>query len=256
MRALAGGTPAVADAAVPTAPVYAPKGAPPGAGGVAPAAEIYKYAGVRQYAVTTGMSALVTVARPELWAGDFHTLAELAAQSADRQQIVEIGWTVDRGVNRDDSPHLFVFRWVNGSPGCYNGCGFVRNTAARARPGMLLNENIQPLFTISFQAGNWWLGYQSEWIGHFPGSLWGGGFTQTGLVQLFGEVDATGKTTCTDMGNGEPASQANSASIIAITYQNGPGVSLSTVETHPAAYTVRRVGSTSAHFGGPGHGTC
>lgn len=47
-------------------------------------------------------------------------------QSEDGRHIVEVGWTVDRELNGDAQPHLFVYHWVDGQATCYNGCGFVQ----------------------------------------------------------------------------------------------------------------------------------
>lgn len=235
---------------------YAPKGMP----GLAPSRNLalsYLYGGVRQNAATDGVAATFTVARPELATGDFHTLAELAAQSADGRQIVEVGWTVDRAVNNGSTnPHLFVFHWVNGNPTCYNTCGFVLNGNPAIRPGSALPVNTQQTLRILFFQGNWWIGYNSTWIGHFPGTNWGGGFTRTGLVQLFGEVAANSFSPCTDMGNGNPAANAAAARIAAITYTNGPAVSLGLIQTHPALYTAVTAGANGARHGGPGTGVC
>lgn len=46
-------------------------------------------------------------------------------QSSDQRQALEVGWKMDRGLNGDDTPHLFVFHWVDGARTCYNGRGFV-----------------------------------------------------------------------------------------------------------------------------------
>jgi hypothetical protein len=52
-----------------------------------------------QAAETDGFYANLTIAKPKLEKGDYHTLAELSLQSADTTQIVEVGWNVDRAVN-------------------------------------------------------------------------------------------------------------------------------------------------------------
>ena len=84
----------------------------------------YHYSSGLQYAETDGTYANLVIGKPDLAEEDYHTLAEIAVQSADGKQIVEVGWTVDRGVNGDDDPHLFVYHWVDGKETCYNGCGF------------------------------------------------------------------------------------------------------------------------------------
>lgn len=83
---------------------------------ITPNATSFLYGDAAQFAATDGLFATATIAQPALATGDSHSLAELAAQSADGRQIVEVGWTVDRGVNGDSLPHLFVFHWVDGVP--------------------------------------------------------------------------------------------------------------------------------------------
>lgn len=70
---------------------------------------------------------------------------------------------------------------------------------------------VQQEYSIQSYGANWWISYQSEWIGYSPHSLWGGTYTKSGLVQWFGEVAATTAQTCTDMGNGLPGTAAGAA---------------------------------------------
>jgi hypothetical protein len=233
---------------------YAPKAAPPSTDAkrrVGPLALTYLYGTSYQYATADGLYSFMTVARPTLASGDFHTLGELAAQSTDGLQIVEIGWTVDRGLYGDDNPRLFVFHWIDGNPTCYNGCGFVQYTAATVRPGDILPTGTA-FFGIQHYQGNWWVGYGSQWIGYFPDSQWGGLYTRTGLNQWFGEVAANSASPCTDMGNGLFASNTAAASITSMTFYNGPAVSKTTFATHPSLYNTASTGSNSMRFGGPG----
>jgi hypothetical protein len=126
---------------------------------------------------------------------DSHSLAEIAVQSADRRQIVEVGWTVSRLLNGDENPRLFVYHWVDGAGTCYNGCGWVQASATRF-PGMrLAYDGTASQYMIQFREGNWWIGYQGEWIGYFPALLWNGIFTQSGVIQWFGELASTPSTT-------------------------------------------------------------
>ena len=75
--------------------------------------------------IADGASVQIDQARPVIGPA-YHSLIELAVESLDSSQIVEVGWTVDKELNGDDLPHLFVFHWVDGAPTCYNGCGFVQ----------------------------------------------------------------------------------------------------------------------------------
>ncbi|MFL6110756.1 MAG: neprosin family prolyl endopeptidase [Catenulispora sp.] len=237
---------------------YAPKGHPPTAGGTAPgfhaniAASSYLYGVARQSVVSDGSYGTMTVGAPKLDSDDFHTLGELAAQSADGSQIVEIGWTVDRSINGDDSPHLFVYHWVDGVGSCYNGCGFVQYNPSLAKPGTALVANTQMFFAIEHYQNGWWIMAGTEWIGYFPDTLWGGRFTKTGLAQWFGEVAASSDSPCTDMGTGVFANNAAAATVVGIGYFNGPDVNLSLDATDKSLYTTKRFGANGFRFGGPG----
>jgi hypothetical protein len=117
-----------------------------------------------QLAVTDGVFANVTIAKPKLGDGDYHSLAELAAQSADGKQIVEVGWTVDPLVNGDSNAHLFVYHWVNGSSSCYNGCGWEQYSKT-VKPGDTLSDGVTKKFGIQYSGGAWWIAFDTEFIG-------------------------------------------------------------------------------------------
>jgi hypothetical protein len=238
-------------------PSFAPKGRPSAVrGGALPrtlaaaSAVQFLYASASQTAASDGALANVTVAKPGLMAADYHSLAEVAAQSADGRQIVEVGWTVDRGVNGDDRPHLFVYHWVDGEDSCYNGCGWVQYSTSVVAGAALPNAAAKR-FTIQHFSAAWWIGYDTEWVGYFPDSLWGGRFTRAGLSQWFGEVAATTSAPCTDMGNGKSASNASAASFSNIALVGGPAANIAIGASSPY-YTVTSVSSSSFRFGGPG----
>ncbi|HEU5061129.1 MAG TPA: neprosin family prolyl endopeptidase [Kofleriaceae bacterium] len=161
----------------------------------------YHYAAGYQWTWSRGAVVWMTQYRPWLSTSDFHTLGELAVQGVNTGNIVEVGWTIDRGLYRDDYPHLFVFHWVNNQPGCYNGCGY-RQVSPYYYPGMWTAwDGSSHQFVIQWWQGNWWIAYDNVWMGYFPGTLWGGGHNESSLVQAFGEVAvAPGTTPCTDMG--------------------------------------------------------
>jgi hypothetical protein len=197
-------------------------------------------------------------ARPELDRADVdgHSLQELAVQSADGSQIVEVGWTVDRGLNGDAHPHLFVYHWVSGQESCYNGCGFVP-TSRIVKAGMRLRENSAGVFSIENRHGDWWISYDGLPIGYFPGSLWDGTFTRLGLVQTFGEVAAKAAPTCTDMGDGDLGQSPRSSWIAGFRlYGASAHPSLEVLSSSPDWYRQGRVHATSFHLGGPGSGRC
>ncbi|SFF30388.1 protein of unknown function [Actinoplanes philippinensis] len=204
-----------------------------------------------QAAVTDGAYANFSINKPSLALTDFHTLAELAVQSSNGNQIVEVGWTVDRLVNGDSDPHLFVYHWVNGVPTCYNGCGFVQYSA-NISPGDTLPENATKRLGIQYYSGAWWIAYDTEWVGYFPGTLWSGNFTQSGMIQAFGEVAGISLLPCTDMGNGlNGATNSSAARIGSVSYINGPAVDLYVRSTSPH-YDVAKLSGRTFRYGGDG----
>jgi hypothetical protein len=219
----------------------------------------YHYVYGYQYATAIGAEGYLSQHHPNLSTSDSHTLAEIAGESSDGRQIVEIGWTVDRGVNGDTNPHLFIYHWVNGGSTCYNGCGYVQYSST-LYPGMTVaSDGTQPLYAMEYYQGNWWLWYNTAWIGYFPGTLWssaGVTFTQLGLTQWFGEV-ASGGGLYTQMGNGIFGSNAGSASIVnaalitSTTSASFASVSLNA--TNPSCFNYGWITPNySFRYGGPG----
>ena len=227
----------------------------------------YHYVYGLQFATAAGGEANFSQHTPYLNTKDDHTLGELAAQSADGNQIVEIGWTVDRGVNGDAKPHLFVFSWVNRIPNCYNGCGFVQYSNT-FRPGQVVAGNgVSYLYAIEYYQGNWWVYSQNQWLGYFPESIWSSKhvtFTQVGLVQWFGEVSSEGGIK-TQMGDGIFGTKPGSATItnaaLITTPTTAKAANLSITDTNPTCYNHRSITTTPAPppstnnsfaYGGPG----
>jgi hypothetical protein len=216
----------------------------------------YFYSVGTQIGDSDGAYGNLSIAKPKLVTGDFHTLAEIAVQSADSSQIVEVGWNVDRVVNGDDDPHLFVFHWVDGKGTCYNACGYVPYTDAK--PGDTVPYGLSKRFGIQFFGGNWWIAYDTDWIGYFPGDLWGGKYTRSGLQQFFGEVAAGSTTPCTQMGNGDDATDSNATRWGSINQLNGPDASVA-VKTigppemkGPNPYSALALSGRTFRFGGGG----
>lgn len=245
-------------------PVYQEKQKPPPVAGSADAADVdtpkayggqYFYGTAYSTQASDGMQAMVTVAAPTLGAHDDHTLAELAAQSADGRQIVEVGWIVDRSNATAGRPSLFVYHWVDGGGSCYNGCGFVQ-VSSKMRPGDPLTTGGSIAFGILHYKNNWWIGAGTEWVGYFPDSLWKNSFTKTGLMQWFGEVAGDGSKPCSDMGNGKSASSTDAARFSSVLrYTDVLKTATAGLTTHaptPNLYTVAAVNDSSFRFGGPG----
>lgn len=234
------------------------RAARPGDGTICYYGACYNYVAGRQYADASGAEVTMRIARPELDQADRdgHSLQELAVQSADGTQIVEVGWTVDRGLNGDAAPHLFVYHWVDGATSCYNGCGFVP-TSGRVRAGMRLPAGTLVTLRINHAADRWRISVDGSVFGYFPDTLWGGRFTRLGLVQAFGEVASTSVPTCNDMGTGHYAG-ARRASVIERfrLLDSTTPIGLSMLVTSPRWYTAAAETPTSFRLGGPGDGAC
>jgi hypothetical protein len=177
-------------------------------------------------------------------------------ESANGEQIVEVGWTVAPGLFGDSSPHLFVYHWVNGQRTCYDGCGWVQ-VSPTYYPGQPVAPGITVQYSTFFYQGNWWISYNGVAMGYFPGSIWGGGFTRAGLFQWFGEVDAAHTNTCTDMGSGifgtapSGAATMNGLTLI-FNGSTRPAKIDGKFETRPKYYDAGHVTHTSFDYGGPG----
>jgi len=239
----------------------------------------YSYAGGYQYvsgAGSDGASAKVQVTNPFVPTTPVtHSLVEVAVQSADGSQAVEVGF---RKGTSDPKQWLFAGHWINGVWQGY-GTGFVADPAATHHLGDYINASASypstpVLWRIGIQQFDnvWWVGMDStpgtfEWIGYFPNTRWtsqGATFTKMGLGQVFGEVPNAPNTA--DMGTGQfgrslccPVNTNLSAAYVnSWTLINPPtGVthSLTVQETDPNEY---RVGFTSSmrsfYYGGPGAG--
>ncbi len=251
--------PAKAGAAVATVPSKAPatsSSTAQAAGATCAAKPVgatqFHYAGAYQFLASTGTRVTLDQPQPCLATSDYHTLVEIAAQTSDGKQVIEVGSTVDRGLNGDALPHLFVYHWVNGQQSCYNGCGFVQVSPTR-RPGMVVSVTSTPQeYSIQFYSGNWWISYQYEWIGYFPGTLWNNTFTQTGLVQWFGEVAASTAYPCTDMGNGQHPAYTTAAKVNNIAFYGTTTQPAIVVNPTSQLYSIGATSSNSFRYGGAG----
>jgi hypothetical protein len=214
----------------------------------------YFYNWGEQTAATDGIYANVSIAKPKLNAKDYHSLAELAVKTADGKQAVEVGWTVDRVVNSDSDPHLFVYHWVNGAETCYNGCGFVQ-VSPNVKPGDTLANGTAKRFGIQYRGDAWWISFDTEWIGYFPAKLWldkGVTFSEAEIVQAFGEVASASNSPCTEMGNGATGADGSSAVLGSVSFPHGPAVAISVKATPGTLYAIHGLSPRTLQYGGPG----
>ena len=217
----------------------------------------YYYASSAQHATAAGAYGTYLVEDPTTpvvgGSAGTHSLAELAVESSDATQIVEIGWSVAPLQFNDNAPHLFVYHWVNGASTCYDACGFV-STSSSITPGMTLATGTSAIFQVVYANSNWNLYYNGTRFGYFPGSLWSGAFTSVGFTQWFGEValPATTAAPCAQMGNGEFAGTPGADTISDMGFIDGPPVSVIPMATNPTYYSIAVTAPNAMSFGGPG----
>jgi hypothetical protein len=222
-------------------------------------AEDYFFVEAAQSYTGLGAEGYFTQHRPYVALVDQHSLAAMAVRSAANEgNVIEAGWAVAETVFGDSSPHLFVSYWVDGKPGSVDS-NFVQVSSTR-KPGMPVEVTDTPqAYDIEYfpSQGNWWIGYQGEWIGYFPGSLWQGEFTAAGTMQWFGEVSASSQLPMTWMGSGLPGRNPGAAEIanMGLYDTNGqlvPASPTQPVQTAPAYYAAGDFTGTSFKYGGPG----
>ena len=248
------------------------KAPPPGAT-VAAAAPVtsddahFSHALTRLDGDTDGGYGIFRVYQPRLSDMDSHSLAELDVEAPSgansKSDVVEVGWTVDRRLNGNDAPHLFVFHWVAGIGIGYNAFGFVPQPGAGEKPGDPLVVGSDHQFMIKHYQGNWWIGDNNQWFGRYPDSLWphldaqgqvdGTTFTKGFRVQWFGEVATEAPRPCSQMGTGYFSTDfGGAARIDGIGEFNGPVVQLHPMSDDPDDYTATANGARGIRYGGPG----
>jgi hypothetical protein len=209
-----------------------------------------------------GASINSRIATPVLAAGDFHTLGEISAQSANQQQTVEVGWHINPAVTGHSDPALFAGHWINGVWQGYN-TGCVDNASNAVNLGANLTtlgwNNTGKYLAIQYFGGNWWVGINNTWVCHFPGTNWSSPtFTKIEFFAAFGEVAANTSTPSTEMGTGDCGNLGAlpAAYFASLSYQ-GTGAAtpnLTLAQTDSTKYDTAPSGSTgrSFYYGGDG----
>jgi hypothetical protein len=220
---------------------------------IAAESQFFAAGAVQNATASNGAFGTFTVNKPFVASTDFFSEMSVVVGSATGNDSVEVGWRVDRALNGDDQPHLFVGSAVKGSIKCPNACGF-EQVDPNVRVGMALEVGSSHRFLIQQFSGVWWIGDNSTWFGFFRNSVWGGAFTQAGSVLFRGEVFVGTSMPCTDMGSGvwplSPTSGA--ASITDIGYFNGPAVHVSAFEQRRAFYAAALLNNNGVQVGGAG----
>ena len=144
---------------------------------------------------------------------------------APNGSTVEYGWTVDRSLNGDAHPHLFIYRFDGGSPTCYNSgeryscptatkCtgaaaephrnGWVQVSTTEA-PGEQVGVNpYLDSYLINDYEGNWWFLHDGTWLGYYASCAWANFPNGIPRNEAGGEIYSSGNQYCIDsqMGNG------------------------------------------------------
>lgn len=214
----------------------------------------YYWAGGRQYATASGASVDLSQDQPivtQTSGSENHSLMEMSVEDSTGKQIVEIGWMVDQVLFNNDLPHLFVYHWVDGQTSCYNGCGFVQVSSTNV-PGESVTVGATGDFEINYTNNAWYIYYNGDNLGYFPGSLWSGTFTQAGFIETFGEVE-TSSSTCIQMGNGIAGSSSGSAQISNFTLLGSSiAADLGPFQTASSNYRYGSLTPNSLSIGGSG----
>jgi hypothetical protein len=204
--------------------------------------------------------------------GQGHSLAAMYVASMAKGQLVngvEVGWAVSPVTYVDEEPHLFAFVMRNGKQDdkCWptpTSCGWHAAAGATHHLGEYLQpaagSGVEHAFGIHYSGGNWWVGFDNQWIGYFAGSYWGSSFTKGTRVSWYGEVEMWGTSpACTAMGDGKYGSQSGSAKIGSMGYWNASGAF---TWAHPTASNVtgnanfynmgNHLSASWMTYGGPG----
>ena len=130
-----------------------------------------------------------------------HSLFEMALMytpSGGIGDTIEIGVTTDPALNGDSNPHWFVFSWINGTPRAYDsGSDFVSDIGNFWSTPLTSAEGTSERVGFSYSTNDWWLTLNGVTAGYFPGSEWGGVFTKSSTIEVYGEVYQTGSDTPT-----------------------------------------------------------
>ena len=218
----------------------------------------------------SGLSADITIGKPFTQSGSNHSLGEVAVQSADQQDIVEIMWRVNTVTRPDGNPVLDAYHWIDGAGQGYR-VGYVDNAANPINLGAGLPKPVNKNFVIGSDASNFYVGYDGSWVATLPKSRFGAdefalASDQVQIGQVFYEVAADGageEHPCDDMGTGWDSNPfvsgtgslfnfawAGSATSVSVT--GGIVTNPSGITGDPDAYHFATTSATSGRGSGPG----
>lgn len=129
-------------------------------------------------------------------------------------QTEEVGWVVYPAMFNDHNPHFFIFSTPNGyATGCWNNtCGdFVICSSC---DGGVIGASLSPVSVLDgsqyesqmryyFWEGNWWVQFESNWVGYYPGSMYGSGQNSKHAQEIEYGTEGVGTTVWPPEGSGQ-----------------------------------------------------
>jgi hypothetical protein len=129
-------------------------------------------------------------------------------------QTEEVGWVVYEAMFGDPYTHFFIFSTPDGyNSGCWNnGCGdFV---VCDGCDGGVIGAQLSPTSITGgaqyesevryfFSGGNWWVQFESNWVGYYPGSMYNGGQNTKHAQEIAFGTETVGTTKWPAAGAGQ-----------------------------------------------------
>lgn len=190
----------------------------PPCNGVAWYGSCFYYAAAAESLLADGGGMTIEIESPAVVSGGGgdHSIAEIAVEGASSSlDDVEMGFSLSPQQWGDNNPHLFVYHWVDAAQTCYDTCDW-NQYSNTWYPGMDLSQLLgQQVYAgwVHFQ-GAWWAWFNDQWLGYINDSVWSDTFTQSEVIQWYGEVASSeGIPPLTQMGNGQFAENSTAATL-------------------------------------------
>jgi hypothetical protein len=151
-----------------------------------------------------GLSTGIQVGNPTLSSTGVHSLGQIAVATPNVEYTSELGWI--RTPTFGAGSRLFTYinkdkYKSNGEPGgdCYDCITMEVGSPYTLNQELTVGHDYQ--FTVAYYKEKWWWAIGPNWIGYEPESFWGGKFTSSTWLIMYGEVDDNGGPD-SQMGNG------------------------------------------------------
>jgi hypothetical protein len=166
----------------------------------------YYYAGDGYHTPETqlwyGLSAGIVVGAPKISsAAETHSLDQISVGTPSVEYTSEMGWHRDEAYGTGS--RLFIFinndKYKKGGDDCYNCVTALVGATYTQNEELTVGHDYQ--FATAYYDERWWYAIGPNWIAYEPESFWGGKFTSSTWLSMYGEVyDTTGPNS--QMGNG------------------------------------------------------